>query len=35
MLQILPIEFVEVRVDYTSERLLNKSDQIVYSLYWD
>ena len=35
MLQILPIAFVEVKVDNISERLLNRSDQIVYSLYWD
>ena len=34
MLQRLPIAFAQVKADNTSDDLLNKIRQIVYSLYW-
>ena len=34
MLQRLPIALAQVKAGNTSEKLLNKIRQIIYSLYW-
>ena len=34
MLQRLPVGFAQVKADNTSDDLLNKIRQILYSLYW-
>ena len=35
MLQRLPIALAQVKAGNTSENLLNKIGQIIYSLYWE
>ena len=34
MLQRIPIPLTQVKADNSSEKLLNKIRQIIYSLYW-